>query len=133
MKAMAIEAAWAALAGASACLSGLVRDGSGVLAGSVDEAEQAQVRAALGDASAARDELVDVFHREAFQAGVTLFDPSPEREYGSLSQLRVIVRDGLAESDGLADVLSLDGGELVPLASRLRDGFQAVADALPGD
>jgi hypothetical protein len=101
-----------------------------VLADAIDETEQARVKAALEDASAARDQLVDVFHREAFQAGVTLFDPSPEREYGSLSQLRVVVRDGLAEVDGLADVLSLDGGELVPLASRLRAGFQAVAETL---
>jgi hypothetical protein len=74
-----------------------------------------------------------VFHREALEAGVTLFDPSPERDYGSLGQLRVVVRDGLAEVDGLADVLALDGGELVPLASRLRDGFQTVAGALPAD
>ena len=33
-------------------------------------------------------------------------------------------------ADGLADVLSLDEGDLVPHASRLRDGFERVAEAL---
>jgi hypothetical protein len=72
-----------------------------------------------------------VLHREARQSGIALFDPDPNREYGGLLELRVVIRDGLAEADGLADLLTLDGGELVPFASRLRDGFQAVADALP--
>jgi len=49
----------------------------------------------------------------------------------SLLELRDVVRDGLAEADGVADVLALDDGELVPLASRLRAGFEAVAQALP--
>jgi hypothetical protein len=129
---MAVEAAWAALAGGSACLGGLIRDDSGVLADAIDESDLTQVRAALLDAGAARDELSAALHREAFQAGITLFDANPEREYATIVQLRVVIRDGLADADGLADVLSLNGGELVPLASRLRDGFQAVADALPG-
>jgi hypothetical protein len=131
-KALSIEAAWAALAGASACLGGLIRDDSGVLVDAIDEPELTQVRAALVDAGAARDELSAALHREAFQAGLTLFDANPERGYASLVELRVVIRDGLADADGLADVLSLDGGELVPFASRLRDGFQAVSDALPG-
>ena len=129
---MAVEAAWAALAGASACLGGLIRDESGVLADAVDEPELTRVKAALLDAGAAGDELSAALHREAFQAGLTLFDANPDREYANLVQLRVVNRDGLADADGLADVLSLNGGELVPLAGRLRDGFQAVSDALPG-
>jgi hypothetical protein len=131
MKAQAIEAAWAALAGASACLGGLVLDSSGVLADAVDEPERTQVEAALLDGSAARDALVDVLHREALQAGIALFDANPNREYASLSELRVVIRDGLAGADGLADLFTIDGGELVPFASRLRDSFQAVAQALP--
>ena len=132
MKAPAVEAAWAALAGASACLGGLILDRTDVLADAIDEPELTRVRAALVDAQAARDALVDALHREAFQAGITLFDPSPTREYESLLELRVVIRDGLADTDGLADVLTLDDGELVPFASRLRDGFQAVAEALSG-
>jgi hypothetical protein len=131
LKAQAVEAAWAAFAGASACLGGLIDDRSGVLADSIDEPELTQVRAALGDGRAARDELADALHREALQAGVALFEMNPNRDYATLLKLRVVIRDGLAGADGLADVLTLDDGELVRFVSRLRDGFQAVADALP--
>jgi hypothetical protein len=102
-----VEAAWAALAGASACLGGLILDQSGRLDDAIDEPERTQAKAALLDAQAARD--------------------------ASLIELRVVVRDGLAGADGLADVLSLDDGGLVPLASRLRAGFEAVAQALPSN
>ena len=132
MKQTEVESAWAALAGASACLDGLILDRSGVLDDAIDEPEQTQMKAALLDARAARDALADVLHGEALRLGVALFDLDANREYASLLELRVVVRDGLAGADGLAEVLSLDdpGGELVPLASRLRDGFQAVAQAL---
>ena len=125
-----VEAAWAALAGASACLGGLLLDQSGVLADAIDESERPQVEAALVDARAARDTLADALHREALRLGVALFDLDANREYAGLLELRVVVRDGLAGADGLADVLSLDEGELVPHASRLRDGFEQVAQAL---
>jgi len=133
MRPSKVEAAWATLAGASACLGGLILDQSGRLDDAIDEPERSQVKAALLDARAARDALVEVLHREALNLGVALFDPSPNRECASLLELRVVVRDGLASADGLADVLSLDDGEFVPLASRLRAGFEAVAQALPGD
>jgi hypothetical protein len=128
-----VEAAWATLAGASACLGGLILDQSGGLADAIDEPERTQVRAALLDARAARDALADALHREALRLGVALFDLDANREYASLLELRVVVRDGLAGTDGLADVLSLDDGGLVPLASRLRAGFEAVAEALPSN
>lgn len=126
-----VEAAWAALSGASACLGGLVLDQSGVLADAIDEPERAEVKAALLEARVARDALADALHREALRLGVALFDLDPNREYASLLELHVVIRDGLAGADGLADVLSLDDGQLVPLASRVRSGFQAVADAVP--
>jgi hypothetical protein len=131
MKPTEVEAAWAALAGASACLGGLVLDQSGVLADAIDEPERAEVKAALLEARVARDALAEALHREALRLGVALFDLDPNREYTSLLELLVVIRDGLAGADGLADVLSLDDGELVPLASRVRSGFQAVADAVP--
>lgn len=128
-----VEAAWAALAGASACLGGLILDQSGILDDSIDEPERTQAKAALLDARDARDVLADALHREALRISLALFDLDPNREYASLLELRVVVRDGLAGADGLADVLSLDEGELVPLATRLRSGFEAVAQALPGN
>src|SRR5262249_20913285 len=96
IQATVVEAAWAALAGTSACLGGLILDRSGVRDDAIDELERTQVEAALLDARAARDELASVLH-----------------------------------GDGLAEALSLDDpdGELVPLASRLRDGFGTVAEA----
>lgn len=133
MRAIEVEAAWAALAGASACLGGLVLDQSGVLADAIDEPERTEVQAALLDARVARDTLTEALHREALGLGVALFDLDANREYATLLELRVVIRDGLAGADGLADVLSLDDGELVPLASQLRSGFQAAADALPRD
>jgi len=135
MQATVVEAAWAALAGTSACLGGLILDRSGVRDDAIDEPEQTQVEAALLDARAARDELANVLHGEALRLGVALFDLDANREYTSLSELHDVVNDGLAGADGLAEVLSLDDpdGELVPLASRLRDGFGTVAEALPSD
>jgi hypothetical protein len=133
MKPTEVEAAWAALAGASACLGGLMLDRSGDLDDAIDEPERTQVKAALLDARAARDALADVLHGEALDLGVALFDLDANREYASLLELRVVVRDGLAGADGLADVLSLDDGELVPLASRLRAGFEAIAQTLPSN
>jgi hypothetical protein len=126
-----VEAAWAAFAGASACLGGLMLDQSGILADSIDEPERTQVEAALRDAQTACDALTDALRREAVQLRLALFELDPDREYASLLELRAVVRDGLAGADGLADVLSLDEGELVPLATRLRSGFEAVAQALP--
>jgi hypothetical protein len=128
-----VEAGWAALAGASGCLGGLTLDAAGILADTIDESERTQVVAALQDARAACDGLADALNREAVRLGLALFDLDPDREFTSLSELRVVVRDGLAGTDGLADVLSLDEGELVPLATRLRSGFEAVAQALPSD
>ena len=135
MRPTEVEAAWAALAGASACLGALILDPSGVRNDAIDEPVRTQVEAALLDARAARDELVDVLHGEALNLGVALFDLGVNREYASLPELRDVVHDGLAGADGLAEVLSLDdpGGELVPLASRLRDGFEAVDQALPSN
>ena len=127
MRQTEVEAGWAALAGASACLAGLILDSSGVLDEAIDEPARTQVKAALVDARAARDTLADAFHREALRLGVALFDLDANREYTSVLELRVVVRDGLAGADGLADVFSLDNGDLVPLASRLRDGFDGVA------
>jgi hypothetical protein len=128
-----VETAWAALAGASGCLGGLTLDVAGILAGTIDAPERTQVDAALQDARVACDALADALNREAVRLGVALFDLDPDREYSSLSELRVVVRDGLAGTDGLADVLSLDDGELVPLATRLRSGFEVVAQVLPSD
>jgi hypothetical protein len=133
MRPTEVEAAWAALAGASACLGGIILDRSGTLDDGIDEPERTRVKAALLDARVARDALTDELHREALRLGIALFDLDPDREYGSMPELRVVVRDGLAGADGLADVLSLDDGALLPLASRLRDGFEAVAQALPGN
>ena len=133
MKPTEVEAAWAALAGASACLGGLILDQSGRLDDAIDEPERTQAKAAMLDAQAARDALADALRGEALRLGVALFDLDPNREYPSLLELRVVVRDGLAGADGLADVLSLDDGGLVPLASRLRAGFEAVAQALPSN
>jgi hypothetical protein len=130
MRQTEVEAAWAALAGASACLGGLILDRSGVLDETIDEPERTQVRAALLDARAARDTLADTLHQEALSLGVALFDLEANREYASLLEFRVVIRDGFAGADGLADVLSFDNGDLVPLASRLRAGFEAVAKAL---
>ena len=90
-----VEAAWAALAGASACPGGLILDQSGILPDTIDEPERTQVGAALLDARAARDELVEALHGEALRLGVALFDPNPNREYASLSELRVVIRMGL--------------------------------------
>jgi hypothetical protein len=126
-----IEAAWAALAGASACLGGLILDTSGVLDDNVEEPERAAVKAALLDGRAARDELAERLHREALAAAVALFDLDPNRDYSTLPELREVAGDGLAEADGLAEVLVLDGGELVPLASRMRVAFEATVGALP--
>jgi hypothetical protein len=110
-------------------------DRSGVRADLIDEPERTQIEAALLDARAARDELATVLHGEALRVGVALFDLEANREYSNLVELRDVVRDGLAGADGLAEVLSLDdpGGKLVSLASRLRDGFQTVAQALPSN
>jgi hypothetical protein len=130
MKPDEVKAAWAALVGASACLGGLILDQSGRLDDAIDEPERTQVKAALLDAQAARDALADALHGVALRLAISLFDPDPDREYASLLELRVVVRDGLAGADGLADVLSLDDGGLVPLASRLRAGFEAVAQVL---
>jgi hypothetical protein len=130
MRQAEVEAAWAALSGASACLGGLILDRSGVLDDAIDEPERTQAKAALLDARAARDTLAAALHREALNLGVALFDPDANREYASLLELRVVLRDGVAGADGLADVLSLDDGDLVPYASRLRDGFERVAQAL---
>ena len=130
MRQAEVEAAWAALAGASACLGALIDDRSGVLDDATGEQEGRQVEAALLDARAARDTLADALHLEALRLGVALFDLDANREYASLLKLRVVLRDGLAGADGLADVLSLDDGDLVPLASRLRQGFEAVTQAL---
>ncbi len=127
-----VEAAWAALAGASACLGGLILDRSGVIADAIDESERPRVEAALLDARAACDTLADALRAEALRLGLALLDLDPDREYASLLELHAVVRDGLAGADGLAEVLSLDEGELVPPASRLRSGFEAVAEALPG-
>ena len=130
MRQAGVEAAWAALAGASACLGALIDDRSGVLGDAISEQERPQVEAALLDTRAARDMLAGALHGEAHGLGVALFDLDANREYASLLELRVVVRDGLAGADALADVLSLDNGDLVPLASRLRDGFDEVAQAL---
>jgi hypothetical protein len=133
MRAPEVEAAWAALAGASACLGGLIPDLSGVWDDAIGEPERTQVKAALLDARAARDELADRLHKEALSLGVALFDSEANRGYSGLLELRDVVKDGLAGADGLAEVLSLNdpGGELVALASRLRDGFEALTRALP--
>lgn len=128
-----VEAAWAALAGASASLGGLIVDQSAILADSIDEPEWTQVKTALLDARAARDALADALHGEALRLGLALFDLDPNSEYASLLELRGVVRDGLAGADGLADVLSLDEGEFVPLATRLRSGLEAVSQALPSN
>jgi hypothetical protein len=130
-----LEAAWAALAAASACLGGLILDSSGGLGDAIDEPRRTQAEAALADARAARDELIDVLHGEAHRLGIALFDADANREYSGLPELRDVVKDGLTDADGLAEVLSLDdpGGELVSLASRLRAGFEAVAQALPSN
>lgn len=135
MKAIEVEAAWAALAGASACLGGLILDRSGVRDDAIGEDQRTQVEAALLDARAARDELANVLHAEALRLGVALFDLDANREYSSLLELRDVVRDGLAGADGLAEVVSLDdpGGELVSFASRMRDGFETVAQAVPSN
>ena len=130
MRPTEVETAWAALAGASACLGALILDRSQVLDEAIDEPERTQVKTALLDARAARDALADALHQEALSLGVALFDLDANREYANLLELRVVVRDGLAGADGLADVLSLDNGELVPFASRLRAGFEEVAQAL---
>ena len=67
MKPTEVEAAWAALAGASACLGGLILDQSGVLDDAIDEPGRTQVKAALLDARAARDALASALHREALR------------------------------------------------------------------
>ena len=132
MERVQVEAAWAALAGASACLGGLILDRWGVRDDVIDEPERTRVKAALLDARAARDKLAELLHREARGLGILLVDADANREYSNLAELREVVRDGLADADGLAEVLALDdpGGELVPLASRVRDGFEAVAQGL---
>ncbi len=134
MRTTEIEAAWAALAGAAACLGGLILDTSGVLDGTIDEPDRAAVKTALLDAGAARDELAERLHREALAAGVALFDPDPNRDYSSLTELREVVSQGLADAEGLAEVFVLgDPGGFVQLASRLRAGFEAADGALPAD
>jgi hypothetical protein len=133
MRPTEVEAGWAALAGASACLGGLVLDESGRLNDAIDESEQAQVQAALLDARAARDQLANRFHQEALGLGVALFDADANRQYSSLAELRSVIDDGLAGADGLAEVVSLNDptGELVALATQLRNGFETLARALP--
>jgi hypothetical protein len=133
MNATEVEAAWATLAGASACIGGLILDESGRLHDAIEEPERAEVEAALLDARAARDELATRLHREALKLGIALFDADPNRQYTSLTELRSVGDDGLAEADGLAEVLSLDdgSGELVALASRIRAGFETLARTLP--
>ena len=132
MRSAEIEAAWAALAGASACLGGLILDAAGVFAAAVEESELAGVNAALLDARAARDELAEKLHGEARSAGVALFDLDPNRDYATLPELRDVVGQGLADAEGLGAVLVLDDpGGFIPLASRLRAGFEAAAAALP--
>ena len=116
------------------CLGGLILDTSGVLDGTVDEPERAAVKAALVDAGAARDELAERLQREALAAGVALFDPDPNRDYSSLTELREVVSQGLADAEGLAEVFVLgDPGGFVQLASRIRAGFEAIDGALPVD